>query len=159
MNEQTQLDDMLDEHAPIQYLLLQEENQIRLRMDLRKPFDNAIFIGSERQKEVVDISESYCLMKGLYIYRRLCFEKSGHHYLVLLTRLNGETEANRVVIFRDCPEGFDDLWDILDILKDERLQGVRRLDINAEVDVANCLFASGLHELYIITAEDFDNGF
>lgn len=142
---------MKNAQIPIQYLYRPEENKIRLSMDLHAPFSNAIRYGREGAVSPVDILETYLYFKGLPLHRRLRFDRGGKKYMVLKSH-------NRCVIFRDCLDGTDDTHVILDILKDERLAGITRLDINAVVNKA-LLFSAikGLTHIHIITAEDFDS--
>ena len=157
-------------------------------LDLRAPFSNRITYGKDSTEGVVDIVESYCYLKGLPIERRLRFdlavgETSGPDAPVGETsrsRLSpvGETSRSRyplampdsartyrviksgqrLVIFRNVTDEIDDTAQLLEILADPRLAGVRQLDVNFDADQDALLQHPDLREVYLITTADFDAG-
>ena len=146
-------------------------------LELRAPFSNRITYGKDSTEGVVDIVESYCYLKGLPIERRLRFdfavgETSGPDAPV------GETSRSRcplampdsartyrviksgqrLVIFRNVTDEIDDTAQLLEILADPRLAGVRQLDVNFDADQDALLQHPDLREVYLITTADFDTG-
>lgn len=135
---------------PVQYLYRPEAQQIRLMLDLRAPFSNCITYGKDSAKGVVDIVESYCYLKGLWVERRLHFDFGERIYRVVKS-------GQRLVIFRDIPDALDDTAQLLEILADPRLAGVRRLDVNEDADQRALVQHSELREVYLIRTADFDS--
>ena len=137
--------------VPIKYLYRPEEQQIRLMLDLRAPFSNRITYGKDSTEGVVDIVESYCYLKGLPIERRLRFDLASRTYRVVKSR-------QRLVIFRNVTDETEDTAQLLEILADPRLAGVRQLDVNFDADQDALLQHPDLREVYLITTADFDTG-
>ena len=136
---------------PVKYLYRPEEQQIRLVLDLRAPFSNRLTYGKDSTEGVVDIVESYCYLKGLAIERRLRFDFGERIYRVVKS-------GGRLVVFRNVSDEIDDTAQLLEILADPGLAGVRRLDVNFDAD-QNCLLRHpDLREVYLITTADFDTG-
>ncbi len=133
----------------IKYLYRPEEQQIRLILDLRLPFSNRIRYGKESKEGTVDVLETYCYLKGLPIQRRLRFDLNGQIYRVVRS-------GTRAVVFRNVTDGLDDTPQFLEILADERLQGITRLDVNYDADRNKLLEESGLRDIHCITTSDFD---
>ncbi len=136
---------------PVKYLYRPEEQQIRLRMEMRRPFSNRITYGKDSTEGTVDVLETYCYLKGLSVQRRLRFDFNDCIYRVILS-------GTRLVVFRDIPEGIDDTPQLLEILADERLAGVARLDVNCDANRSALLEGSGLRQVHLITTADFDTG-
>ena len=135
---------------PVQYLYRPEAQQIRLMLDLRAPFSNCITYGKDSTEGVVDIVESYCYLKGLWVERRLRFDFGERIYRVVKS-------GQRLVIFRDIPDALDDTAQLLEILADRRLAGVRRLDVNEDADQRALVQHSELREVELIRTADFDS--
>lgn len=135
---------------PVQYLYRPEAQQIRLMLDLRAPFSNCITYGKDSTEGVVDIVESYCYLKGLWVERRLRFYFGERIYRVVKS-------GQRLVIFRDIPDDLDDTAQLLEILADRRLSGVRRLDVNEDADQRALVQHSELREVELIKTADFDS--
>lgn len=136
---------------PVKYLYRPEEQQIRLVLDLRAPFSNRIVYGKDSTEGVVDIVESYCYLKGLAIERRLRFNFGERIYRVVKS-------GGRLVVFRNVSDEIDDTAQLLEILADPGLAGVRRLDVNFDADQNRLLQHPDLREVYLITTADFDTG-
>lgn len=62
------------------------------------------------------------------------------------------------MIFRNVTEGADDTPQLLEILGDERLAGVTRLDVNYDANWSDLLDNGGLRQVHLITTSDFDSG-
>lgn len=133
---------------PVQYILRPEENEIRLQMDMRFPFQNKIRYGRDGRQSFVDVLETYAYFKGLAIHRRIRFDFGEWLYRVIRS-------DDRIVIFRDILEG-DDTENILEILKDTRIAGPQRLDINHKANFPQIDRHTDISEIYLITALDFD---
>ena len=136
---------------PVKYLYRPEEQQIRLTIDLRFPFSNRITYGRDSTKGTVDVLETYCYLKGLPIQRRLRFDLNDQIYRVVRS-------GTRAVIFRNIAENIDDTPQLLEILEDERLEGVTRLDVNYDANKQVLLEGAELREVNFITTSDFDTG-
>ncbi len=135
----------------VKYLYRPEEQEIRLMMDIRKPFSNRITYGKDSTDGYVDVLETYCYMKGLSIQRRLRFDFGNQVYRVIRSN-------KRAVVFRNVTEGVDDTDELLKILNDERIKGVTQIDVNYDVNQIRLREGSGLKEIHIITIKDFDSG-
>lgn len=120
-------------------------------LDLRAPFSNRITYGKDSTEGVVDIVESYCYLKGLPIERRLRFDLASRTYRVIKS-------GQRLVIFRNVTDEIDDTAQLLEIMADPRLAGVRQLDVNFDADQDALLQHPDLREVYLITTADFDTG-
>ena len=107
---------------PVKYLYRPEEQQVRLMMDMRAPFSNRITYGKDSTEGFVDILETYCYLKGIPIQRRLRFDFGDQVYRVIQS-------GKRLVVFRNVTDE-DDTLQLLEILADERFEGVTQLDIN-----------------------------
>ena len=136
---------------PVKYLYRPEEQQIRLMMDLRAPFSNRITYGKDNTEGVVDVLETYCYLKGLSIQRQLRFDFGEQIYRVVRS-------GTRLVVFRNIPEDIDDTSQLLEILADERLEGVTQLDVNANANQQALLENSELRQIHLISISDFDSG-
>ena len=136
---------------PIQYLYRPEQQDIRLMMNLREPFSNRITYGKDSIEGYVDVLETYCYLKGLPIQRRLRFDLENRIYRVVLS-------GKRAVIFRNVSNETDDTAQLLEILGDERLEGVTQLDINHDAKKNDLKVSSELKKIHIITTSDFDSG-
>lgn len=145
-----QIDDGQVEY-PVRYLYRPEEHEIRLMMNMHEPFSNRITYGKDSTDGYVDVLETYCYMKGLPIQRRLRFDFGNQVYRVIRS-------GKRVVVFRNVTEGVDDTDALLQILNDERIKGVTRLDVNYDVNQIRLHEVSCLKKIHIITTEDFDSG-
>ena len=141
----------LPARIPVKYLYRPEEQQIRLVLDLRAPFSNRLIYGKDSTEGVVDIVESYCYLKGLAIERRLRFDFGERIYRVVKS-------GGRLVVFRNVSDEIDDTAELLEILADPGLAGVRRLDVNFDADQNLLLQHPDLREVYLITTADFDTG-
>ena len=137
---------------PVKYLYRPEEQEIRLKMDMCNPFFNRITYGKDSTEGYVDVLETYCYLKGLPIQRRLRFDFDDHVYRVVLS-------GKRVVVFRPVSDGMDDTAQLLEILGDERLEGVTQLDINHDAKKNDLKVSSALKKIHIITTSDFDSGY
>lgn len=136
-------------------------------LDLRAPFSNRITYGKDSTEGVVDIVESYCYLKGLPIERRLRFdlavgETSGGPMPLAMPN-SARTyrvvkSGQRLVVFRNVTDEIDDTAQLLEILADPRLAGVRQLDVNFDADQDALLQHPDLREVYLITTADFDMG-
>lgn len=142
-----------DEQAelPVRYLYRPEEQEIRLMMDMREPFSNRITYGKDSTDGYVDVLETYCYMKGLSIQHRMRFDFGNQVYRVIRS-------DKRAVVFRNVTEGVDDTDALLEILSDERIKGVTRLDANYDVNQIRLHEVSSLKKIHIISTEDFDSG-
>lgn len=120
-------------------------------LDLRAPFSNRITYGKDSTEGVVDIVESYCYLKGLPIERRLRFDLASRTYRVIKS-------GQRLVVFRNVTDEIDDTAQLLEILADPRLAGVRQLDVNFDADQDALLQHPDLRKVYLITTADFDTG-
>ena len=120
-------------------------------MDLRSPFSNRIVYGKDSREDNIDVLETYCYLKGLSIQRRLRFDFGEHIYRVVRS-------GSRAVVFRNVTNGMDDTPQLLEILADERLANVRRLDVNYDVNQSAFLDNPGLRQVHLITTSDFDSG-
>ena len=120
-------------------------------LELRAPFSNRITYGKDSTEGVVDIVESYCYLKGLPIERRLRFDLAARTYRVVKS-------GQRLVVFRNVTDDIDDTAQLLEILADPRLAGVRQLDVNFDADLDALLQHPDLREVYLITTADFDTG-
>lgn len=120
-------------------------------LDLRAPFSNRITYGKDSTEGIVDIVESYFYLKGLPIERRLRFDLASRTYRVVKS-------GQRLVIFRNVTDELDDTAQLLEILADPRLAGVRQLDVNFDADQDALLQHPDLREVYLITTADFDTG-
>ena len=120
-------------------------------LDLRAPFSNRITYGKDSTEGVVDIVESYCYLKGLPIERRLRFDLASRTYRVIKSR-------QHLAVFRNVTDETDDTAQLLEILADPRLAGVRQLDVNFDADQDALLQHPDLREVYLITTADFDTG-
>ena len=118
-------------------------------LDLRAPFSNRITYGKDSTEGLVDIVESYCYFKGLPIERRLRFDFGVEIYRVVKS-------GQRLVVFRNATDEMDDTAQLLEILADPRLAGVRQLDVNFDADQDALLQHSDLREVHLITTDDFD---
>ena len=136
---------------PVKYLYRPEEQQIRLMMDMRAPFSNHITYGKDSTEGFVDVSETYCYLKGLSIQRRLRFDLNNRVYRVIQS-------GTRLVVFRNIPEDIDDTPQLLEILADERLAGVTQLDVNCDANRQALLENSELRQIHLISTSDFDTG-
>ena len=136
---------------PVKYLYRPEEQEIRLKMDMCNPFFNRITYGKDSTEGYVDVLETYCYLKGLPIQRRLRFDYDDQVYRVVLS-------GKRVVVFRPVSDGMDDTAQLLEILGDERLEGVTQLDINHDAKKNDLKASSALKKIHIITTSDFDSG-
>ena len=136
---------------PVRYLYRPEEQQIRLMMDMRVPFSNRIMYGKDSTEGVVDILETYCYLKGLPIQRRLRFDFGEQVYRVVRS-------GTRSVVFRNTTEDVDDTPQLLEILADERLEGITQLDVNYDANQQALLDGSELRQVKLITTSDFDTG-
>ena len=136
---------------PVKYLYRPEEQQIRLMMDLRAPFSNRITYGKDSTEGFVDVLETYCYLEGLSIQRRLRFDFGEQVYRVVQS-------GTRLVVFRNIPEDIDDTSQLLEILADERLEGVTQLDVNCDANQQALLDNSELQQIHLITTSDFDSG-
>ena len=135
---------------PVKYLYRPEEQQIRLMMDMRRPFSNRITYGKDSTEGVVDVLESYCYLKGLPIQRRLRFDLNDQVYRVVQS-------GTRAVVFRNVTEA-DDTPQLLEILADERLAGITQLDANYNVNQSALLEGSDVRQIHVVTTSDFDTG-
>ena len=135
---------------PVKYLYRPEEQQIRLMMDMRFPFSNRITYGKDSTEGFVDVLETYCYLKGLPIHRRLRFDFGDQIFRVVQS-------GKRLVVFRNLTDE-DDTPQLLEILADERLEGVTQLDVNYNVNQSALLDNSDLREIHLITTSDFDTG-
>ena len=138
-------------YVPIKYLYRPEEQQIRLMMDLRSPFSNRIVYGKDSREDNIDVLETYCYLKGLSIQRRLRFDFGEHIYRVVRS-------GSRAVVFRNVTGGMDDTPQLLEILADEGLADVRRLDVNHDANQGVLLDNPDLRQVHLITTSDFDSG-
>ena len=120
-------------------------------LELRAPFSNRITYDKDSTEGVVDIVESYCYLKGLPIERRLRFDLASRIYRVVKS-------GQRLVVFRNVTDETDDTAQLLEILADPRLAGVRQLDVNFDADQDALLQHPDLREVYLITTADFDTG-
>ena len=136
---------------PVKYLYRPEEQHIRLMMDMRHPFSNRIPYGKDSRKGFVDTLETYCYLRGLPIQRQLRFDFGEQVYRVVRS-------GSRAVVFRNVTEGMDDTPQLLEILADERLVGVRQLDVNYDANQSKLLDNSDLRQVHLITTSDFDTG-
>ena len=135
---------------PVKYLYRPEEQQIRLKMDMRLPFSNRITYGKNSTEGFVDVLETYCYLKGLPIQQRLRFDFGDQIYRVILS-------GKRAVVFRNVTEE-DDTPQLLEILADERLEGVTQLDVNYDANQSALLEGSDLQQIHVVTTSDFDTG-
>ena len=135
---------------PVKYLYRPEEQQIRLMMDMRAPFSNRIAYGKDSTEDFVDVLETYCYLKGLPIHRRLRLDLNDQVYRVVRS-------GTRAVVFRNVTEA-DDTFQLLEILADERLEGVTQLDVNCDADQQALLENSELRQIHLISTSDFDTG-
>lgn len=135
---------------PVKYLYRPEEQHIRLMMDMRFPFSNRITYGKDSTEGFVDVLETYCYLKGLPIERRLRFDFGERVYRVVRS-------GTRAVVFRNLTET-DDTPQLQEILADERLVDVTRLDVNSDANQSTLLDNSDLREIHLITTSDFDTG-
>ena len=135
---------------PVKYLYRPEEQQIRLMMDMRAPFSNRITYGKDNRESSVDVLETYCYFKGLSVQRRLRFDLNDQVYRVVQS-------GTRLVVFRNVTEE-DDTPQLLEILADERLEGVTQLDVNYDANQQALLENSELRQVHLITISDFDTG-
>ena len=136
---------------PVKYLYRPEEQQTRLMTDMRTPFSNRIKYGKDSREGNIDVLETYCYLKGLPIQRRLRFDLNDRVYRVVRS-------GTRLVVFRNIPEGIDDTPELLEILADERLEGVTQLDINSDANQQALLESSDLRQIHLISTPDFDTG-
>ncbi len=143
--------DDLDAELPVQYLYRPDEQEIRLVMDMQSPFTNRITYGKDSIEGYVDVLETYCYLKGLLIQRWLRFDFDDQVYRVVRS-------GKRVVVFRKIIDGKDDTEQLLEILEDERLEGVTQLDVNYDANQNALLEGSDLREINFITTSDFDSG-
>ena len=120
-------------------------------MDMRFPFSHRITYGKNSTEGFVDVLETYCYLKGLPVQRRLRFDFDEQVYRVIRS-------GKRLVVFRNVSEGVDDTAQLLEILKDERLEGVTQLDINHDADQNALLSDSDLRQVHLIKTSDFDSG-
>ena len=95
--------------------------------------------------------ETYCYLRGLPIQRQLRFDFGEQVYRVVRS-------GSRAVVFRNVTEGMDDTPQLLEILADERLVGVRQLDVNYDANQSKLLDNSDLRQVHLITTSDFDTG-
>ena len=95
--------------------------------------------------------ETYCYLKGLSIQRRLRFDLNDRVYRVVQS-------GTRLVVFRNISEDIDDTAQLLEILDDERLEGVTQLDINWDANQQALLENSELRQIHLISTSDFDTG-
>ena len=144
-------DDDTEVQLPVQYLYRPDEQEIRLMMDMQSPFSNRITYGKDSTEGYVDVLETYCYLKGLPIERRLRFDLADQLYRVVLS-------GKHAVVFRPVPDDTVDTEQLLEILGDERLKGVTKLDINHDADKNELKAGSELKKIYIITTSDFDSG-
>lgn len=135
---------------PVKYLYRPEEQHIRLMMDMRYPFSNRITYGKDSTKDFVDILETYCYLRGFPIQRQLRFDLNDQVYRVIRS-------GTRAVVFRNVIEE-DDTPQLLEILADERLEGVTQLDVNYDANQSLLLESSDLRRIYLIKTSDFDSG-
>ena len=135
---------------PVKYLYRPEEQQIRLMMDMRSPFSNRITYGKDSTKGTVDVLETYCYLKGLPIQRRLRFDFGDQVFRVIQS-------GKRLVVFRNLTDE-DDTPQLLEILADERFEGVTQLDINYNLNQSALLEGSDLRQIHVVTTSDFDTG-
>ncbi len=135
----------------VKYLYRPEEQQIRLKMDMRFPFSNRITYGKDSTEGFVDVLETYCYLKGLPIHRWLRFDFADQIYRVILS-------GKRAVVFRNITEGVDDTQQLLEIFADERLEGVTQLDINYNVNQSALREGADLRQIHVVTTSDFDTG-
>ena len=119
-------------------------------MDMRAPFSNRITYSQDNTEGFVDVLETYCYLKGLPIQRRLRFDLNNQVYRVVRS-------GTRAVVFRNVTEE-DDTFQLLEILADERLEGVIRLDVNCDANQQVLLENSELRQIHLITTLDFDTG-
>ncbi len=117
--------DDLEAELPVQYLYRTDEQKIRLMMDMRSPFTNRITYGKDSTEGYVDVLETYCYLKGLLIQRWLRFDFDDRVYRVVRS-------GKRAVVLRKIVDGKDDTEQLLEILEDERLEGVTQLDVMVE---------------------------
>ena len=136
---------------PVKYLYRPEEQQIRLMMDMRVPFSNHITYGKDSTEGFVDVLETYCYLKGLPIQRRLRFDLNDRVYRVVQS-------GTRLVVFRNTSEDIDDTPQLLEILADERLEGVTQLDVNCDANQQALRENSELRQIHLISTSDFDTG-
>ena len=136
---------------PVKYLYRPEEQQIRLMMDIRHPFSNRITYGKDSTDGFVDVLETYCYFKGLSVQRRLRFDLNNQVYRVVQSDM-------RLVVFRNIPEDIDDTLQLLEILADERLEGVTQLDVNCDANQQALRENSELRQIHLISTSDFDTG-
>ena len=136
---------------PVKYLYRPEEQQIRLMMDIRHPFSNRITYGKDSTEGFVDVLETYCYFKGLSVQRRLRFDLNNQVYRVVQSDM-------RLVVFRNIPEDIDDTLQLLEILADERLEGVTQLDVNCDANQQALRENSELRQIHLISTSDFDTG-
>lgn len=137
--------------VPVKYLYRPEEQQLRLMIDMRFPFSNRITYGKDNTEGFVDTLETYCYLKGLAIHRRLRFDLNDRVYRVVQS-------GTRLVVFRNIPEDIDDTAQLLEILEDERLEGVTQLDVNCDANQQALLENSELRQIHFISTSDFDTG-
>ena len=107
--------------------------------------------GKDSTEGFVDVLETYCYLKGLPVQRRLRFDFDEQVYRVIRS-------GKRLVVFRNVTEGVDDTAQLLEILKDERLDGVTQLDINHDANQNALLSDSALRQVHLIKTSDFDSG-
>ncbi len=136
---------------PVQYLYRPDEQEIRLMMDMQSPFSNRITYGKDSTEGYVDVLETYCYLKGLPIQRRLRFDLGDRVYRIVLS-------GKHAIAFRPVTDDTVDTAQLLEILGDERLKGVTKLDINHDADKNELKAESELKKIYIITTSDFDSG-
>ena len=136
---------------PVKYLYRPEEQQIRLMMDMRVPFSNRITYGKDSTEGFVDVLETYCYLKGLPIQRRFRFDLNNRVYRVVQS-------GTRLVVFRNILEDIDDTLQLLEILADERLEGVTQLDVNCDANQQALRENSELRQIHLISTSDFDTG-
>ncbi|MCY3724845.1 MAG: hypothetical protein OXG97_21730 [Candidatus Poribacteria bacterium] len=60
------------------------------------------------------------------------------------------------MVFRNVTEA-DDTPQLLEILADERLEGVTQLDVNCDANQQTLLENSELRDIHFITTSDFDS--
>lgn len=119
-------------------------------MDMRAPFSNRITYGKNSTEGFVDVLETYCYLKGLSVQRHLRFDLNDQVYRVVRS-------GTRAVVFRNVTEE-DDTSQLLEILADERLEGVTQLDVNCDANQQALLDNSELRQIHLITTPDFDTG-
>ncbi|MFZ4537290.1 site-specific DNA-methyltransferase [Propionivibrio sp.] len=150
----------LPEGIPVSYLFRPEQNRIQLTLNLKRPFDNRIGVGRAREKQPIDLLESWAYLHGYWQRSRRVFSEDGRRYECL------ETECGTLVVLRDICEPEDDsaaLKAIAERYVDSDEDGkstsrLRRLEVNYWANLKLVEAALPGLPCSIINAQDFDRG-